>query len=154
MDQLHEELKEPLSDFGGAILDINPDRSFDNRNYGDGDRSPSEDEFLSCDSGSGSERGDGDRSGGEAELLIQDECVGVRENGGISEKERLKEKKGDERTREMDEDADVDTAAEEGQAERETDSTAIATAVQAPGNTGMICPYRAWSKSKTSSEYA
>ncbi|XP_055055554.2 ubiquitin carboxyl-terminal hydrolase 20 isoform X1 [Misgurnus anguillicaudatus] len=135
MDQLHEELKEPLTECGGAILDIDPDRSFDNRNHGDGDRSPSEDEFLSCDSGSGSERGDGDRSGGEAELLIQDECIGVKENGGISEKERLKERKGEERTREIDEDADVDTAAENGQAERGTNSTAIAAAVQAPGNT-------------------
>lgn len=135
MDQLHEELKEPLTECGGAILDIDPDRSFDNRNHGDGDRSPSEDEFLSCDSGSGSERGDGDRSGGEAELLIQDECIGVRENGGISEKERLKERKGEERKREMDEDADVDTAAEDGEAERETDSTVVTAAVQAPGNT-------------------
>uniref|UniRef100_A0A8C2GZD4 Ubiquitin carboxyl-terminal hydrolase n=1 Tax=Cyprinus carpio TaxID=7962 RepID=A0A8C2GZD4_CYPCA len=120
MDQLHEELKEPLTDCSGAISDVLPDHNLDNRNHIDGDRSPSEDEFLSCDSGSGSERGDGERAG-EAELLIQDECVGVRGNGGISEKERLKERRGEERTREMDEDADVDTAAQEGQAERETE---------------------------------
>uniref|UniRef100_A0A672RRW2 Ubiquitin carboxyl-terminal hydrolase n=1 Tax=Sinocyclocheilus grahami TaxID=75366 RepID=A0A672RRW2_SINGR len=106
MDQLHEELKEPLTICSGAISDVEPDHS---RNHVDGDRSPSEDEFLSCDSGSGSERGDGERAGGEAELLIQDEYVGVRGNGGISEKERLKERRGEERTREMDEDADVDT---------------------------------------------
>uniref|UniRef100_A0A671PY92 Ubiquitin carboxyl-terminal hydrolase 20 n=1 Tax=Sinocyclocheilus anshuiensis TaxID=1608454 RepID=A0A671PY92_9TELE len=118
MDQLHEELKEPLTVCSGAISDVEPDHS---RNHVDGDRSPSEDEFLSCDSGSGSERGDGERAGGEAELLIQDECVGVRGNGGISEKERLKERRGEERTREMDEDADVDTTAQEGQAERETE---------------------------------
>ncbi|XP_042612254.1 ubiquitin carboxyl-terminal hydrolase 20-like isoform X2 [Cyprinus carpio] len=143
MDQLHEELKEPLTDCSGAISDVLPDHNLDNRNHIDGDRSPSEDEFLSCDSGSGSERGDGERAG-EAELLIQDECVGVRRNGGISEKERLKERRGEERTREMDEDADVDTAAQEGQAERETEATT--TTVSAPGNTepdneaSMHCP--------------
>uniref|UniRef100_A0A672M224 Ubiquitin carboxyl-terminal hydrolase n=1 Tax=Sinocyclocheilus grahami TaxID=75366 RepID=A0A672M224_SINGR len=93
MDQLHEELKEPLNDCSGAISDVLPDHNLDNRNHVDGDRSPSEDEFLSCDSGSGSERGDGERAGGEAELLIQDECVGVRGNGGISEKESTKKKK-------------------------------------------------------------
>uniref|UniRef100_A0A8C1YEU6 Ubiquitin carboxyl-terminal hydrolase n=1 Tax=Cyprinus carpio TaxID=7962 RepID=A0A8C1YEU6_CYPCA len=92
MDQLHEELKEPLTDCSGAISDVLPDHNLDNRNHIDGDRSPSEDEFLSCDSGSGSERGDGERAG-EAELLIQDECVGVRGNGGISEKESTKKKK-------------------------------------------------------------
>uniref|UniRef100_A0A671QWH0 Ubiquitin carboxyl-terminal hydrolase n=1 Tax=Sinocyclocheilus anshuiensis TaxID=1608454 RepID=A0A671QWH0_9TELE len=93
MDQLHEELKEPLNDCSGAISDVLPDHNLDNRNHVDGDRSPSEDEFLSCDSGSGSERGDGERAGGEAELLIQDECVRVRGNGGISEKESTKKKK-------------------------------------------------------------
>uniref|UniRef100_A0A672RQH9 Ubiquitin carboxyl-terminal hydrolase 20 n=1 Tax=Sinocyclocheilus grahami TaxID=75366 RepID=A0A672RQH9_SINGR len=126
MDQLHEELKEPLTICSGAISDVEPDHS---RNHVDGDRSPSEDEFLSCDSGSGSERGDGERAGGEAELLIQDEYVGVRGNGGISEKERLKERRGEERTREMDEDADVDTTAQEGQAERETEATTATTHV-------------------------
>uniref|UniRef100_A0A4W4G530 Ubiquitin carboxyl-terminal hydrolase 20 n=1 Tax=Electrophorus electricus TaxID=8005 RepID=A0A4W4G530_ELEEL len=91
MDQLHEELKEPLTD--GSITDGDPER--DSRGHGDGDRSPSEDDFLSCDSGSGSERGDGERGGGggEAELLIQDECAGARVNGGISEKERLKDRR-------------------------------------------------------------
>lgn len=136
MDQLHEELKEPLTDCGAAISEFDHDRNFDNRNHGDGDRSPSEDEFLSCDSASGSERGDGERSGGEAELLIQDECVGVRGNAGISEKERLKERRGEERTQEIDEDADVDTAAQEGQTERETEAATTSTTVQAPGNTG------------------
>uniref|UniRef100_A0A9J7XB66 Ubiquitin carboxyl-terminal hydrolase 20 n=1 Tax=Cyprinus carpio carpio TaxID=630221 RepID=A0A9J7XB66_CYPCA len=135
MDQLHEELKEPLTDCSGAISDVEPDHKVDSRNHVDGDRSPSEDEFLSCDSGSGSERGDGERAGGEAELLIQDECVGVRGNGVISEKERLKERRGEERTREMDEDADVDTTALEGQAERETEATTATTHVPAPGNT-------------------
>ncbi|XP_059406565.1 ubiquitin carboxyl-terminal hydrolase 20 isoform X2 [Carassius carassius] len=135
MDQLHEELKEPLTDCSGAISDVEPDHKVDSRNHVDGDRSPSEDEFLSCDSGSGSERGDGERAGGEAELLIQDECVGVRGNGVISEKERLKERRGEERTREMDEDADVDTTAQEGQAERETEATTATTHVPAPRNT-------------------
>uniref|UniRef100_A0A8C2DC40 Ubiquitin carboxyl-terminal hydrolase n=1 Tax=Cyprinus carpio TaxID=7962 RepID=A0A8C2DC40_CYPCA len=65
MDQLHEELKEPLTDCSGAISDVEPDHKVDSRNHVDGDRSPSEDEFLSCDSGSGSERGDGERAGGE-----------------------------------------------------------------------------------------
>ncbi|XP_056314017.1 LOW QUALITY PROTEIN: ubiquitin carboxyl-terminal hydrolase 20 [Danio aesculapii] len=146
MDQLHEELKEPLFDCSGAISEVEPDLNLDSCNLVDGDRSPSEDEFLSCDSGSGSERGDGERAGGEAELLIQDECVAVRGTGGISEKERLKERRGEERTRELDEDADVDTAAQDGQAERETETTTTATAVPAPGNTepdneaSMHCP--------------
>uniref|UniRef100_A0A3B4DC80 Ubiquitin carboxyl-terminal hydrolase n=1 Tax=Pygocentrus nattereri TaxID=42514 RepID=A0A3B4DC80_PYGNA len=126
MDQLHEELKEPQADCSSSSGNADPDHNLDKRNHGDGDRSPSEDDFLSCDSGSGSERGDGDRGGGtggggEAELLIQDECVGARGNGGISEKERLKERwkedKGEERTQEIDEDADVDTAAQEEQTE-------------------------------------
>uniref|UniRef100_A0AAR2K9V4 Ubiquitin carboxyl-terminal hydrolase n=1 Tax=Pygocentrus nattereri TaxID=42514 RepID=A0AAR2K9V4_PYGNA len=127
MDQLHEELKEPQADCSSSSGNADPDHNLDKRNHGDGDRSPSEDDFLSCDSGSGSERGDGDRGGGtggggEAELLIQDECVGARGNGGISEKERLKERwkedKGEERTQEIDEDADVDTAAQEEQTEK------------------------------------
>ncbi|XP_067294751.1 ubiquitin carboxyl-terminal hydrolase 20 isoform X2 [Pseudorasbora parva] len=146
MDQLHEELKEPLTDCSSAISDADPDHNLDNCNHVDGDRSPSEDEFLSCDSGSGSEKGDVERAGGEAELLIQDECVGVRGNGGISEKERLKERRGEERTREMDEDADVDTTAQEGQTERETEATATTTTVTTSRNTepdneaSMHCP--------------
>uniref|UniRef100_A0A8C7NM76 Ubiquitin carboxyl-terminal hydrolase n=1 Tax=Oncorhynchus mykiss TaxID=8022 RepID=A0A8C7NM76_ONCMY len=99
MDQLHEELKEPLAEFGrGGEGDERRDGS---------DRSPAEDEFLSCDSGASSDRGEGGGLG-EAGLLIQDECG----------KERLKEKRvlgsplhGG--SQEMDEDADVDTAAAE-----------------------------------------
>ncbi len=139
MDQLHEELKEPLINCSAAISDVEPDHNLDSRNHVDGDRSPSEDEFLSCDSGS--ERGDGERAGGEAELLIQDERVAVRGNGVISDKERLKERRGEEKTQEMDEDADVDTAAQEGQAERETETTTTTTHVPAPGNTGMMFLY-------------
>uniref|UniRef100_A0A674DK40 Ubiquitin carboxyl-terminal hydrolase 20 n=1 Tax=Salmo trutta TaxID=8032 RepID=A0A674DK40_SALTR len=72
MDQLHEELKEPLAECGGEG---------DERRDG-GDRSPSEDEFLSCDSGASSDRGEGGGLG-EPELLIQDECgVGPRVGGG------------------------------------------------------------------------
>uniref|UniRef100_A0A4W5JB91 Ubiquitin carboxyl-terminal hydrolase n=1 Tax=Hucho hucho TaxID=62062 RepID=A0A4W5JB91_9TELE len=96
MDQLHEELKEPLSECGGG-------GEGDERRDG-GDRSPSEDEFLSCDSGASSDRGEGGGLG-EPELLIQDECGprvggggtgtgrGVGKGGPISEKERLKEKR-------------------------------------------------------------
>uniref|UniRef100_A0A8C7HP59 Ubiquitin carboxyl-terminal hydrolase n=1 Tax=Oncorhynchus kisutch TaxID=8019 RepID=A0A8C7HP59_ONCKI len=124
MDQLHEELKEPLAEFGrGGEGDERRDGS---------DRSPAEDEFLSCDSGASSDRGEGGGLG-EAGLLIQDECGGARvggtggrsgTGGPISEKERLKEKRvlgsplhGG--SQEMDEDADVDTAAaEKGALER------------------------------------
>ncbi|XP_051954700.1 ubiquitin carboxyl-terminal hydrolase 20-like [Xyrauchen texanus] len=135
MDQLHEELKEALTDCNIAISDVDPNHNHDSHNHSDGDRCPSEDEFLSCDSGSGSERGDGERMGGEAELLIQDECVGMRGNGGISEKERLKERRGEEKKREMDEDADVDTTTQEGQTERETEANTTSTTVQTQGNT-------------------
>uniref|UniRef100_A0A8B9KA56 Ubiquitin carboxyl-terminal hydrolase n=1 Tax=Astyanax mexicanus TaxID=7994 RepID=A0A8B9KA56_ASTMX len=83
MDQLHEELKEPFADCSSSA-DSGPERNLDNRNHSNGDCSPSEDDFLSCDSGSGSERGDGERGsgtgGGDAELLIQDECVGPRKS--------------------------------------------------------------------------
>ncbi|KAI4883540.1 hypothetical protein NFI96_032196 [Prochilodus magdalenae] len=144
MDQLHEELKEPLADCSSSSVDADPDHNLDNHNHGDGDRSPSEDDFLSCDSGSGSERGDGERGGGaggggEAELLIQDECLAARGNGGISEKERLKERrkedKGEERTQEMDEDADVDTTAQEEATERggEGEQPETTRTVQAQG---------------------
>lgn len=119
MDQLHEELKEPLTE-----CDMSGEGS-DSEEIRDGDRSPSEDEFLSCDSGSSSDRGEG---GGacEGELLLQDECdsvrlpaVGVAGTGTlISEKERLKEKRVSGSplrggSQEMDEDADVDTAADQ-----------------------------------------
>uniref|UniRef100_A0A673B1U4 Ubiquitin carboxyl-terminal hydrolase n=1 Tax=Sphaeramia orbicularis TaxID=375764 RepID=A0A673B1U4_9TELE len=67
MDQLHEELKEPLTEcsMSGEGSDVEERR--------DGDRSPSEDEFLSCDSGSSSDRGEGGGVG-DGELLMQDEC--------------------------------------------------------------------------------
>ncbi|CAB1318836.1 unnamed protein product [Coregonus sp. 'balchen'] len=124
-----QELKEPLAEYVGG-------GEGDERRDG-GDRSPNEDDFLSCDSGASSDRGEGGGLG-EAGLLIQDECgVSPRVGGGgtgtggragtggpISEKERLKEKRvlgsplhGG--SQEMDEDADVDTAAaEEGALER------------------------------------
>uniref|UniRef100_A0A3Q2V9J4 Ubiquitin carboxyl-terminal hydrolase n=1 Tax=Haplochromis burtoni TaxID=8153 RepID=A0A3Q2V9J4_HAPBU len=96
MDQLHEELKEPLSE-----CNVGYDGS-DGEDRRDGDRSPSEDEFLSCDSGSSSDRGEGGGVG-DSELLIQDECDGIRSPAGgmgdvssgavISEKERLKERR-------------------------------------------------------------
>uniref|UniRef100_A0A669EFJ7 Ubiquitin carboxyl-terminal hydrolase n=1 Tax=Oreochromis niloticus TaxID=8128 RepID=A0A669EFJ7_ORENI len=68
MDQLHEELKEPLSE-----CSVGGDGS-DGEDRRDGDRSPSEDEFLSCDSGSSSDRGEGGGVG-DSELLIQDEFI-------------------------------------------------------------------------------
>uniref|UniRef100_A0A8C9THS4 Ubiquitin carboxyl-terminal hydrolase n=1 Tax=Scleropages formosus TaxID=113540 RepID=A0A8C9THS4_SCLFO len=113
MDQLHEELKEPLPEIGVGDACEGDERR-------DGDRSPSEDEFLSCDSGSSSDRGEGaeGRNLGEAELLIQDECTSRPGAGGISEKERLKERRVSGSplrcgSQEMDEDADVDTAADD-----------------------------------------
>uniref|UniRef100_A0AAY4ADI7 Ubiquitin carboxyl-terminal hydrolase n=1 Tax=Denticeps clupeoides TaxID=299321 RepID=A0AAY4ADI7_9TELE len=76
MDQLHEELKELLAECtsGDGVGEGADSTGSGGR---DGDRSPSEDDFLSCDSGSSSDRGEGNegRGGtGEAELLIQDEC--------------------------------------------------------------------------------
>lgn len=126
MDQLHEELKEPLTECAlivdGSDMDDRPD----------GDRSPSEDEFLSCDSGSSSDRGEG---GGacDGELLLQDDCDGIRTPTGssvapypageISEKERLKERRVSGSplrggSQEIDEDADVNTAAEDDTPDR------------------------------------
>ncbi|XP_056668511.1 ubiquitin carboxyl-terminal hydrolase 20 isoform X2 [Monodelphis domestica] len=46
MDQLHEELKEPVA------ADVRDSDSSDSEEKREGDRSPSEDEFLSCDSSS------------------------------------------------------------------------------------------------------
>lgn len=121
MDQLHEELKEPLTECSMS------GEGSDGEEIRDGDHSPSEDEFLSCDSGSSSDRGEGGGAG-ESELLLQDECDGIQpptggsvghsSSGVISEKERLKEKRVSGSplrggSQEMDEDADVDTAAEE-----------------------------------------
>ncbi|CAL9682199.1 unnamed protein product [Knipowitschia caucasica] len=125
MDQLHEELKEPLTEctLSGDGFDIDERR--------DGDRSPSEDEFLSCDSGSNSDRGEAVCTADE-ELLFQDECDSVRSpsrqnevpsTSVISEKERLKERRVSGSplrggSQEMDEDADVDTTAEDDPPER------------------------------------
>uniref|UniRef100_A0A8C6ULW6 Ubiquitin carboxyl-terminal hydrolase n=1 Tax=Neogobius melanostomus TaxID=47308 RepID=A0A8C6ULW6_9GOBI len=66
MDQLHEELKEPLTE---CTLTGDGSDAEDRR---DGDRSPSEDEFLSCDSSSSSDRGE---CGGacDGEPLLQDD---------------------------------------------------------------------------------
>lgn len=126
MDQLHEELKEPLTECSMS------GEGSDGEEIRDGERSPSEDEFLSCDSGSSSDRGEGGGAG-ESELLLQDECDGVRSPAGglsgispsgvISEKERLKERRVSSSplhggSQEMDEDADVDTAAEQGAPEQ------------------------------------
>uniref|UniRef100_A0A4W3JBD2 Ubiquitin carboxyl-terminal hydrolase n=1 Tax=Callorhinchus milii TaxID=7868 RepID=A0A4W3JBD2_CALMI len=110
MDQLHEELKEPLTE-------RDTDSSSDTDEKRDGDRSPSEDEFLSCDSGASSDKGEGESKSRcssekqiETELLIQDDY-----GKGISEKERQKDRKfscGQHRTGSVDaidEDADVDT---------------------------------------------
>uniref|UniRef100_A0A4W5LIY4 Ubiquitin carboxyl-terminal hydrolase n=1 Tax=Hucho hucho TaxID=62062 RepID=A0A4W5LIY4_9TELE len=93
MDQLHEELKEPLAEYGRGGEGGEGDERRDGS-----DRSPSEDEFLSCDSGASSDRGEGGGLG-EAGLLIQDELkekrmLGSPLHGG---------------SQEMDEDADVDT---------------------------------------------
>uniref|UniRef100_A0AAZ3R9N7 Ubiquitin carboxyl-terminal hydrolase n=1 Tax=Oncorhynchus tshawytscha TaxID=74940 RepID=A0AAZ3R9N7_ONCTS len=85
MDQLHEELKEPQAECGGG-------GEGDERRDG-GDRSPSEDEFLSCDSGASSDRGEGGGLG-EPELLIQDECgVGPRVGGGGTDNEASMQKR-------------------------------------------------------------
>uniref|UniRef100_A0A8D0D978 Ubiquitin carboxyl-terminal hydrolase n=1 Tax=Sander lucioperca TaxID=283035 RepID=A0A8D0D978_SANLU len=75
MDQLHEELKEPLAECSMSR------EGSDGEEIRDGDRSPSEDEFLSCDSGSSSDRGEGGGVG-DGELLMQDECDGVRSAAG------------------------------------------------------------------------
>lgn len=144
MDQLHEELKEPLTESSGNSGDSGTEAGDGGTGARDGDRSPSEDDFLSCDSGSSSGEGGGDgRGAGEAELLIQDECGGMRvapattnttsggsTGGGISEKERLKERRVSGSplrgaSQEMDEDADVDTAApRDATGEREAEETA------------------------------
>uniref|UniRef100_A0A674EPK1 Ubiquitin carboxyl-terminal hydrolase n=1 Tax=Salmo trutta TaxID=8032 RepID=A0A674EPK1_SALTR len=122
MDQLHEELKEPLAEYGRGGEGGEGDEQRDGS-----DRSPAEDEFLSCDSGTSSDRGEGGGLG-EAGLLIQDECG----------KERLKEKRvlgsplhGG--SQEMDEDADVDTAAaEKGALERGAEEEGTPPRPQSP----------------------
>ncbi|XP_044120629.1 ubiquitin carboxyl-terminal hydrolase 20 isoform X1 [Neovison vison] len=115
MDQLHEELKEPEVAAATVLAEAQDSDSSDTDEKREGDRSPSEDEFLSCDSSSDRGEGDGQVRGGassqaEAELLIPDEA-----GRAISEKERMKDRKfswGQQRTssEQVDEDADVDTA--------------------------------------------
>ncbi|XP_057578384.1 ubiquitin carboxyl-terminal hydrolase 20 isoform X1 [Hippopotamus amphibius kiboko] len=115
MDQLHEELKEPVVAAAAALTEARDSDSSDTDEKREGDRSPSEDEFLSCDSSSDRGEGDGQGRGGaglqaETELLIADEA-----GRAISEKERMKDRKfswGQQRTNseQVDEDADVDTA--------------------------------------------
>ncbi|XP_025769337.1 ubiquitin carboxyl-terminal hydrolase 20 [Puma concolor] len=115
MDQLHEELKEPVVAAAAALAEARDSDSSDTDEKREGDRSPSEDEFLSCDSSSDRGEGDGQGRGGggsqaEAELLTPDEA-----GRAISEKERMKDRKfswGQQRTssEQVDEDADVDTA--------------------------------------------
>ncbi|XP_046307852.1 ubiquitin carboxyl-terminal hydrolase 20 isoform X2 [Marmota monax] len=115
MDQLHEELKEPAVAATAGLTEARDSDSSDTDEKREGDRSPSEDEFLSCDSSSDRGEGDGQGRGGggsqaEAELLIPDEA-----GRAISEKERMKDRKfswGQQRanSEQLDEDADVDTA--------------------------------------------
>lgn len=115
MDQLHEELKEPVVAAAAALTEARDSDSSDTDEKREGDRSPSEDEFLSCDSSSDRGEGDGQGRGGggpqaETELLVADEA-----GRAISEKERMKDRKfswGQQRTNseQVDEDADVDTA--------------------------------------------
>ncbi|XP_077592966.1 ubiquitin carboxyl-terminal hydrolase 20 [Stigmatopora nigra] len=107
MDQLHEELKEPLSERPASS------ESSDSEERPDTERSSAaaDDDFLSCDSGSNSDRGEaGTTSGGET-----DEPAPEERPVEISEKERLKEKRVSGSplrggSRDVDEDADVDTA--------------------------------------------
>uniref|UniRef100_A0AAQ5WYI5 Ubiquitin carboxyl-terminal hydrolase n=1 Tax=Amphiprion ocellaris TaxID=80972 RepID=A0AAQ5WYI5_AMPOC len=77
MDQLHEELKEPLTECNMS------GEGSDGEERRDGDRSPSEDEFLSCDSGSSSDRGEGGGVG-DGELLIE-----ARENEAALQREEM-----------------------------------------------------------------
>ncbi|XP_036769475.1 ubiquitin carboxyl-terminal hydrolase 20 isoform X1 [Manis pentadactyla] len=115
MDQLHEELKEPVVAATAVLTEARDSDSSDTDEKREGDRSPSEDEFLSCDSSSDRGESDGQGRGGgstqaETELLLPDEA-----GRAISEKERMKDRKfswGQQRTNseQVDEDADVDTA--------------------------------------------
>ncbi|ELK37392.1 Ubiquitin carboxyl-terminal hydrolase 20 [Myotis davidii] len=52
MDQLHEELKEPVVAVAAALTEARDSDLSDSDEKREGDRSPSEDEFLSCDSSS------------------------------------------------------------------------------------------------------
>uniref|UniRef100_A0A6I8SUI2 Ubiquitin carboxyl-terminal hydrolase n=1 Tax=Xenopus tropicalis TaxID=8364 RepID=A0A6I8SUI2_XENTR len=125
MDQLHEELKEPVP------LETQEREEEDRDDQREGERGGTvEEDFLSCDSGG--EMGDGEGGGGvgtlsEMELLIREEV-----GRGLSEKEKLKERKLSychRRTssEQADEDADVDTAMIPG------DST-VALHVHRPGS--------------------
>lgn len=141
MDQLHEELKEPVVAAAAALVEARDSDSSDTDEKREGDRSPSEDEFLSCDSSSDRGEGDGQGRGGggsqaEAELLISDEA-----GRAISEKERMKDRKfswGQQRTssEQVDEDADVDTAMaalDEQPAEAQPPSPGSSSPCRTPG---------------------
>ncbi|XP_053551810.1 ubiquitin carboxyl-terminal hydrolase 20 [Bombina bombina] len=107
MDQLHEELKEPVH------TECKERDEEEREEQREGDHGTTEEDFLSCDSGG--ETGDADGGGmvglqAEMELLIREEA-----GRGLSEKERLKERRLSychRRTssEQADEDADVDTA--------------------------------------------
>ncbi|GAB5580215.1 ubiquitin carboxyl-terminal hydrolase 33 isoform X1 [Prionailurus iriomotensis] len=154
MDQLHEELKEPVVAAAAALAEARDSDSSDTDEKREGDRSPSEDEFLSCDSSSDRGEGDGQGRGGggsqaEAELLTPDEA-----GRAISEKERMKDRKfsrGRQRTgsEQVDEDADVDTAMaalDDQPAEARPPSPRSPSprrtpgARQPPGAPGPLCP--------------
>ncbi|KAG7261055.1 hypothetical protein CRUP_007849 [Coryphaenoides rupestris] len=127
MDQLHEELKEPLSSAPwppttAARTTATTGTAVAAAAVPTG--SPSEDEFLSCDSGSSSDHGEGRARGGRGPGRVRRDQGGGGDGrrGVISVKERLKERRvpgsplrGG--SQEMDEDADVDTAAGQRRAE-------------------------------------
>lgn len=138
MDQLHEELKEPVVAAAAALAEARDSDLSDSDEKREGDRSPSEDEFLSCDSSSDRGEGDGQGRGGvgsqpEAELLIADEA-----GRAISEKERMKDRKfswGQQRTssEQVDEDADVDTALDQQPPEAQPPSPRSTSPCRTPG---------------------
>lgn len=154
MDQLHEELKEPVVAASAALAEARDSDSSDTDEKHEGDRSPSEDEFLSCDSSSDRGEGDGQGRGGggpqaDSELLAPDEA-----GRAISEKERMKDRKfswGQQRTssEQVDEDADVDTAlaaldAQPTEAQppspRSSSPRRSPGARQPRGDPGLLCP--------------
>lgn len=105
MDQLHEELKEPLpnesqeQDEEERELEREPERGI------------TDDDSMTCDSGVES----GDRDGGEGSLAEMELLIREEAGRSISEKEKLKERSLSychRRTssEQADEDADVDTA--------------------------------------------
>lgn len=125
MDQLHEELKEPVT--AAALAEARDSDSSDSEEKREGDRSPSEDEFLSCDSGS--DRGEADGQGGGPEEVGR----------ALSEKERRKGRKlswGQQRasSEQVDEDADVDTMAAQHPSSRST------SPCPTPGSAPGLCP--------------